>query len=398
MRILNARAEKAETIPFSLGEDGRARKRVPVVVSPRNAPESGDVGYIVASGGVVVLTKPQPNQRGVLVHIDTKGCYTRGTQGATKLLGGEATCIASGTYAYGNAGGIGGGSDELWHVSSSIAMWGVVISGGAYKGFGHRYCVLNKSGNIRMITRQKLCQLITTDDEPEIVEVAREFANVLHKDVQDAFALAEQLADFDPHSNAVQHYLQVGYRERLETIFEIAIPIEMATLTCGVSGIQASTLVPGNKALVAFNAGPGGRKRHAWKEIDPHHVTILESKWGSNYTDKEYLALVEEPDWYFAWSSTKDGQLTGYSFVDAHGIYNYDADGQHCYSTAWEGIPAGQAPAWSQIAPIFGVDLPEPEPKPNMATVVSGNEDEEADQTPLTLEGLQARFNRNRLK
>jgi hypothetical protein len=220
MQILNARSCSLQKIPFSLGEKGRARTFIPVDVDQKNPPTGPEaVGYVLVPGGGILLTQPRTDQQGWLVHTNTEGTYTRGTTGYTKLKGGDATCIATGHYAYGDAGGIGGGTDELWHVTSATALWIAYLSGGAYKGFGAHYSILTRSGRMRLLKRAELCQLLATDDDPEVTEVIRQYADSLHEDIRNALALADALDEYQtpaPRSTCCSSLSAIwsGYRYR----------------------------------------------------------------------------------------------------------------------------------------------------------------------------------------
>lgn len=168
MRVIDARTGRLQPIPFSLGERGRGRWLEEVKISNRPGQEpSGpeDVGYFLFGNEQkhCILTKSNPNQRGLLLRINTYGTYTRGTTGSVDLKGGNAKLLVSGRYAFGDAGRLGGGADELWHVESP-SVFVVYICGGEYKGYGHRYLVVTKSFRVVMMKREELCQLIATDE------------------------------------------------------------------------------------------------------------------------------------------------------------------------------------------------------------------------------------------
>lgn len=393
MKIINARTQNLQYIPFTLGESGRARHLVPVDVDHRHQVNAESVGYVVVPNGGVILTAPRPDQRGTLVHVNTKGCYTRGTTGWVRLKGGEATCIASGTYAFGDAGGIGSGSDELWHVTSEDALWTVYLSGGSYKGYGRQYCILTRTGQIRMLDRESLCQLIATDNDPEVVAVVRKYADSLHEDVQAAIKLADDLDEFEPSDAvAVQHFIENGDLSQLTEKFGIEVPVSLQPLTSGVSGVQSGVLVPGDKSLALFHAGPGGGKRYGWTDFH-HGLSILKEVAGWKGTSSDILALVEQEDWYYGWEERKDGEVTGYQLVNAHGFYwyaaqpdPYDRHSQH--GRGWNDASI-ESPAWQRVAPLFGVELAQEEGQEEVECV------QEPDGDPMDL--LQA-LNAKRLR
>ncbi|GHP00711.1 hypothetical protein KSF_107580 [Reticulibacter mediterranei] len=391
MKLVNARTGKLQVIPFALGKKGRARTLVPVDVDKRNPPAGPDsIGYAVVPGGGVLLTQLKPEQGGILVHINTEGTYTRGTSGYTKLKGGKATKIAEGSYAYGDAGGLGGGSDELWHVESLTALWVVYLSGGSYKGYGLHYCVLTRSGTTHLLKRDELCQLIATDEKPDIVEVVYQYKEVLHQDIQNAFQVAERLEDFSASEKRVQHFFTGDLAFSLEETFQIAVPEALKPLQCGVSGIEAGTLMPGEKALFLLHAGPGGGRRYSWKIEEPRGLQILKEVDGWKGTSSDILALVEQPDWYYAWSEYKDRELYAYCFVNANGIYKYGITGECWNSYSWEGREY-TAPSWEEVAAVFGLQSVVDE-KEQMSETNTAQEEE------VSLETLQSRINSRRLQ
>lgn len=360
MKIINARTGNLQHIPFALGESGRARCLIPVDIDQRHPVNAEDVGYVVVPNSSIILTQPRPEQRGTLVRIDTRGCYTRGTTGWASLKGGEATCIASGTYAFGDAGGIGSGSDELWHVTSEDALWTVYLSGGSYKGYGRRYCILTRTGKVHMLDRANLCQLIATDNDPEIVAVVRKYADALHEDVQAAIKLADELDEFEPSDSSVSHFIEGGDISQLTEKFGIEIPVSLQPLTGGISGVQSGVLVPGDKSLVMFHAGPGGGKRYGWTSFH-HGLSILKEVAGGKGTSSDILALVEQEDWYYGWENRKDGEVTSYELVNAQGFHFYSAypdpyDRYAQHGRDWNGTPI-ESPEWENVAALFGVQI-----------------------------------------
>lgn len=327
MRIINVREGRLQAIPFSLGEAGRGRWYEEVKVSnrPGQTPTGAeDVGYFVFGEDRkhVILTKANPAQRGVLLRIDTRGTYTRGTSGSVKLLGGTAKQLTFGEYAYGDAGRIGGGTDELWHAEGP-AIFAVVICGGSHKGYGHRYLVVTESFGTRLITRESLCQQIATDEEPEVASVARQFKDALHDDVKVAIKLADELEDSEIPVASVAHF---GHKPMAHAVMDhgFVVPASLRLTDDaigGVSGIQAGTLVPGDKALVAFSVGRMGGKRYGVKIEAEVGLTRLHVSQDYRGNEDEVLALVEQRDWRVVLRHFKDG-------VD-YCVVQYDAGGEH---------------------------------------------------------------------
>jgi len=148
MKIIDARSDKYVTGPITLGESGRGRhlEVVPLSNRPAQAPsDPGDVGYFVHGAPPerqhAVLTCPTPSQKGILLRINTKGRYTRDSDGRIALVGGPAKLLTRGTWAEGDAGRLGSGPDELWHVGGP-SLFEFVIQGGPSKGGGFRWLVV----------------------------------------------------------------------------------------------------------------------------------------------------------------------------------------------------------------------------------------------------------------
>lgn len=339
MKIINVLGGHLQSIPFSLGESGRGRWLEEVKVSNRpgqtpDGPE--DVGYFVFGEDRkhVILTKANPAQRGVLLRINTEGTYTRGTSGSVELLGGTAKLLTFGEYAYGDAGRIGGGTDELWHAEGP-AIFAVIICGGSCKGYGHRYLVVTESFGTKLITREALCQMIATDEEPEVASVARQCKDALHKDVRAAIKLADELEDSEkPVASA--HFF--GYKPMEQVVadhgFAIPMSLRLADGTIGgVSGVQTGTLVPGDKALVAFSVGRMGGRRYGVKVEAEVGLTRLHVG-----NEGEVLALVEQQlDWHVVLRHFKDGEEYCVVRYDAGGEHRCDSSGQVYQTTPWTG-------------------------------------------------------------
>lgn len=363
MKIVDARTGKLQSIPFSLGEAGRGRWLEEVKVSNRPGQEpSGpeDVGYFVFGNDKkhCILTKGILEQRGILLRINTLGCYTRGTSGEVSLKGGTAKMLARGTYAFGDAGRIGGGTDELWHVESP-AVFVVILCGGEHKGLGHRYLLVTRSFRTVMIKREALCQLIATDDDPEIVEVVRQFADQLHEDVRSALALAAQLEEAvnSPEATAtITHFTQRRTIEEAVKTFGIAIPAAMGGKVGGVSSVQAGTVVPGTKVLIDFSTGGGGGGRYRFEVKSEAGLTRLKEERPYKRAMVQILAIVDSPDWHCAWTEYKDGEITARVLADAGGMHRLYVHNARPYTEPWQGLDPVTPPS-EKFEEIFQISL-----------------------------------------
>jgi len=293
MKLINARTGKLEQIPFFLGEEGRYRRHEEVKVSnrPGQAPiDASEVGFFThgAERKHVVLTKPQPGQRGVLLRINTEGCYTKGSQGSVTLCGGDAALLTEGTFLYGGVGNSGGGVDQLWHAKGP-ALFSVYLTGGAGKGYGQRYVFVTKTFSVKIYKLEDLCQVIATDDAPEVTEVAWQYVNQLPEDVQSALALAAYLETVEPSQVIAQHY---GLRPMLEIVEEYNLAVPHALIVdgqlSGLGAVENGTLTPGNYSLLEFRHGPLGGKRYR-AEIQEPAIYVKIATRGANT-----LALVKE--------------------------------------------------------------------------------------------------------
>lgn len=344
MKIINARTGELQAIPFALGESGRGRHLEEVRLSnrPGQTPEGPeDVGYFVFGQEQkhCILTKTNPSQRGVLVRIATRGTYTRYADGGSvKLVAGDAELLAVGHFADGDAGNLGCQSDELWHVKSP-AVFVVVLSGGAGKGYGHRYVIVTADYRVVMIARDALCQHIATDEDPEVAAVARMYRDKLHEDVRAAVDLADQLDSEDVEPTTVTHFF--GYKPIGDVVaehgFAVPVALQLADGSLGgVAGVTAGTLVPGDKALVVYSVAPMGGKRYRAEVVEEAGVTRLHTSQSFRGGDAEVLALVDASDWRVVVRHFKDGA--------EYCVVCYDAGGTH-HATA--GMLVGETTPWA---------------------------------------------------
>jgi len=367
MRIVNAANGQLQPIPFNLGESGRGRWFEEVKVSNRSGQEpSGpeDVSYFTFGQDRrhVILTKGD-DKRGILLRISTAGTYTRGSCGRIALKGGTATKLTSGQWAEGNAGNVANGPDELWHVEGP-ALFVVVLQGGESKGYGHRYLIVTKSLRTVMIKRTELCQLIATDDDPEVAEVVRMCQGDLHEDVQQALHLADELEQMDSVQVDVTHLTSEWLTiEEVVKSFGLAIPSAMGEKVTGISNIQSGTLVPGDKALVAFEVGPGGGKRYRFEEVSEAGIVRVKEVCERPYTGKSVLGIIQEDNWYSAWIEFKDGTIMAYTIADSGGVHRLSDSGQ-ISTQVWAGVTA-TAPNEAAFKEVFSLNA--------SATVVDGN-------------------------
>ncbi len=279
-------------------------------------------------------------KRGVLVRINTRGTYSKHSYGSVTPKGGKATLLTEGEWAEGDAGRLVSGPDQLWHVEGPC-LFSVVLQGGESKGYGHRYLIVTKSLGTVMIKRAELCQLIATDENPEVAEVARMFQGELHEDVQQALRLAEELEEQMEAPQADVVHFSDEYRsiEDVITGFGLTIPAAMGDKAKGVSGVQSGTLLPGGKALVALEIGPGGGRRYRFEKISEAGLARVMESCERPYTRESVLAIAENTDWYSAWTDFRDGSAVAHVIANAGGVHSFTPDrGNPIRTQAWAGI------------------------------------------------------------
>lgn len=351
MKIIDARSGAVMPVAaFSLGEAGRGRHLEEVRIDQRVPPTGDEVGYRLFGGDEtkgylphVVLTREDPRQRGILLRIRTSGVYTRGSYGEISLKGGDALKLTEGRWAEGSAGRVASGPDALWHVRGP-ALFEVTLQGGEHKGMGKRFLIITRKLKVVMVNRDKLSQMIATDDEPDVVETIRQFYDALDEDIKNAVQVAEQLEEavVDNTSVNVVHFLHewINIHETMKR-WNIAVPAIFNEVIGGVSGVQAGTLMPGSQQLLVISVGPGGGRRYGYILLDEKGITRLASERNQKGTSEEILALVDSPDWKIVWEEIKDGQTVTWCVADSSGIHRYDlsSDGNepHVQTTPWYG-------------------------------------------------------------
>lgn len=408
MKILNARTGALQSIPFTLGETGRGRHAEEIRISNRPGQEpSGpeDVSYFLfgPEGRQHCILTRGDQRRGVLLRIDTKGVYTRDSGGRISLIGGPARCLASGTWAEGDAGRIGSGPDQLWHVEGP-AVWEVVIQGGSHKGYGLRYLVVGRSMAPRMLKPDELIQMIATDSDPDVTEAVRPHAAALAaatgpaaergREIHEAFRLADQLEEFEPAADAptVQHYSTGDLRAEVER-HGIATPAAYAQIIGGVSNVQSGTLVPGRQPLLSLEIGPGGGRRYSYEIVTETGVRRIGQLSQRPYTHESVLFLVEDQTWQVAWVSRRDGADTEYAIADAGGIHTYTpACSDPIRTQAWPGLSEGPAPNFGSVfQALEGI----PTAAAIAAIDTAGRQLVHELPTPTQVSDLAAKFNRH---
>jgi hypothetical protein len=295
----------------------------------------------------------RPTQRGVLVRISTRGCYTKGSCGSIDLVWGEATKIAEGTWAEGDAGRVAGGPDALWHVSGA-AFFRVVLQGGSGKGWGGRCALVTKDGKVWMGKTTDLAALVTADERPDLSEIVRamlaataaappsasnydtaagEYRQTVvewYRILRDAVAAADTLeAEPSVDSEGIEHYFlhePSDWGALLKT-FGFTLPGGQ-TVPQGVDRVQAGCLMPGTMSMVYLSCGPGGGKRYSLSDVTCTGVRVLGSIRERPYNREEILAIIEDAEgWSVSWTESKDGQQTGSYRASPDGVLETRPDG-----------------------------------------------------------------------
>lgn len=370
MKIIDARTGSVmAVVAFKLGEDGRGRHLEEVRIDSRTPPIGEEVGYKKFGGDAtkghlphIVLTTQDPNQKGILLRINTRGCYTKGSCGAIALKGGDAELLTQGHWAEGAAGAVANGPDALWHVRGP-SVFGVILQGGERKGMGHRYLIITKNFRVVMVGRDALCQMIATDENPEVVETVRQFSESLSEEVKDALRVADELEEAaEAPAVTVQHFVN-EHTNLIDTLkrWNIAVPVAFDGVIGGVSGVQSGTLIPGSKQLLVMSIGPGGGRRYGYTVLVEEGITRLASEKNHKGTTDDVLAVVESPSWQIAWEERKDGETVARRLVNAGGLHRYNPNPDPTWAeevvetTPWPGHEA-VSPTASEMGKIFGVE------------------------------------------
>lgn len=342
MKIINAQTGQLETIPLVLGEAGRGhwRENVDVARQSDRAPQGADaVGYFTIQVPTdprtgkrpshspeqhIVLTRPVPGQSGLLVRINTAGCYTRGSHGAITLHWGSAEELTRGTWAHGDAGRLCDGPDAIWHVRGP-ALFSVVLAGGTGKGYGRRYLVVTPELRTSFWKPTDLVRVLATGEDVAIARVCRDAlaAQALPETLAEALATMDAIESADPPAPA-QHFWRYG--ALVYHLPGLAVPAGW-TQEQGVSGIRSGMLVPGDGTLVCYGIDSGGGKRWSLRDFGTRGLTEI--------ADDVYL--VSAPDWAITGTQYKDGEPDTTYWADATGIYYCPPNEFTSFVQSWEG-------------------------------------------------------------
>jgi hypothetical protein len=310
------------TLPLELGEAGRGRTLVKIGTGGPNI-DPNNCGFITGLDGRVIITKDR-GQSGVLWRCNTKTSYIRGASGGCVLIFGDATELACGHYAFGDAGRVGGGPDYLWHVKGPSIFWIAPSRGEVYYGvFDGR--------DFHYGSKDDLSQWCATDMHPTITALARDYvASVVRAHIKDPSvkdpnpktteALTNALALLDRLENEV-----VATSPETTHFWESGIEVALCTLglTRQAPGIESrglalheKMLIPGEHTFAAFSMSPGGGKRwslHVIEEVGVRHVAEDERS-------STQLFQVEVPTWRVVWEQWRDGEPVRRWIADAAGI------------------------------------------------------------------------------
>jgi hypothetical protein len=304
---------KPQSYPFVLGERGRGRYAEEVRVDGRRPPTGESVGFatFTVGGHTHAVITCDTRQAGILVRLDTKWAYARQSYGVIARVCGPADKLASGSYAYGDAGGIGGGPDELWHVRGPT-LFRVYLSGGERKGGGARY-VLADARRVTCFRADALAQIIATDDDPWVANVLRSLDGQLPEDLTEAVAAGAHLeaaVEAAAHAPSVPHYIWYGTVANAAATAKLAIPVGH---TGGFDTPRAGALAPGSKSLVSIIIGPGGGKRYSYEILEISGLEVLHQepeRTSGNHCSIERLVALAAGDFLVRWREAKDGEWT----------------------------------------------------------------------------------------
>jgi hypothetical protein len=301
---------------------------------PGRPPQGGAV-YLLKAG-----TAPGPKQRGVLVRLNTAGCYTKGSCGSYAVVHGEATVVAEGRWAEGDAGRVAGGPDVLLHVPGACLIR-AVLQGGAGKGWGGRIVVVTKEGKAWMGTAAELAGLITSDERPDLTEVVRAYIEASKgappqdsgwgakpgpiewwQILADACTAADALEAAPPAEAAgIEHYYLYPIEDWSAFLASLTPKLTLPPgqkVPEGVDRVQAGCLMPGGCSMVILDVGPGGGKRYGYTAPQVNGVEVVGRKDGRG--KEVVLGIVTDVEWSISWSESKDGEVIGRYIAGPDGV------------------------------------------------------------------------------
>ena len=179
MRITDTLPRELDRYPLTLGERGRGRWAVPIVLArrdPATDPERVRAIRIASKHdkdrtALVLLTAEHGRPDDLyLVGLTSRAVYTRGTWGRIEYLGGVGTArlLARGSGAHGIAGRIGGWTEELW-AAAAPAIWRSRPEGG-HKTVAY-YKILLHDGRVVRVDEEDLPRmLLAADGDQDVAE------------------------------------------------------------------------------------------------------------------------------------------------------------------------------------------------------------------------------------
>jgi hypothetical protein len=345
MRIVDARTGALCTLPLTLGEKGRGRwlEQVEVARQADRAPDGPEaIGFFTidtppdrrppnAPPRHVVLTRPRTGQSGVLLRIDTSGCYTKGSCGSIALLHGQAEELTRGQWAVGDAGRIGDGPDALWHARGP-ALIRVFLQGGSSKGYGPRYLVVTDELRISFWKPADLVRVLATGEDAGIERVCRAAmeGGELPPDLVEAISTLDAIEAQDARPAQTNHFwmswsTDATLRQALAG-HGISVPVNWNPED-GIAGIRSGTLVPGDRTLVRFGISSGGGKRWSLRDFASRGLEKI----------ADCLYLVASEDWAITATQYRDGEPHTYQVIDARGHASLGAEDVTAWCQPWAG-------------------------------------------------------------
>jgi hypothetical protein len=287
------------TAPIDLGETGRGddgRTKVSIRISPQAA-ACGEYGYTVV-GGSVVLTPPREGQHGVLLPILTHTGYHRHCSGWSRVVCGSAAPVASGTWADGAAGRIGGGADTLWHITGPVL---IEVHYSATRGGSERHwwLVADASGYVFHSRLSDLVAKLVLDDEPRLRDIVKALEADLPAQIAKALATVEEIEDGVCEAAPAAHYGSLADLELVDLV--------VTDPSRGVGARQGNALPPGERQLAIFWIGPGGGKRYHYDVEEMQGLEVLAEHVPCRSASKLIVAYIASSDWRCRWTNYKDG-------------------------------------------------------------------------------------------